>query len=385
MLRRSIVRVSQVKPNLLTGICKPVLNTKNIITIINSSRSYSTKLSNYEVPVEAKYDNIQDYGSYKHNIFTHRLPESSASQSPPLVALHARLNLPSSYSLSTLSQALNLNRYDDGLANNFGLNVLGKNMLSYYVNEWLLIRYPRLPMPVHNVAVNALMGPQVMYEIGKQWGIEVDKSSKLDKFLSQESQFLKYGRLRFIEEESKYPDKPAETGIYELTNEEVKSLDKQNSTFISEEVNAYSSAVIAIIGGLYTHAGEEATKEFINNHILSRKLPLENMFEFSQPTRELVRLCDKLQFEDPIDIRLIAETGRLSAHAIYVAGVFCGVEKLGEGVGSSLAEARTRAVINSLMGYYLYSPIDNEGNEVKLPSDEEYKFDGIIGPGDIAI
>ncbi|KAK6456769.1 ribonuclease III domain-containing protein [Scheffersomyces xylosifermentans] len=354
---------------------RPVLKACRV-----SVRGY--QVARLDSSLKTKYDSLTDYASYRNNIFTHRLPESTASQSPPLVALHSRLNLPSSYTLSTLSQALNLNKFDDGLANNFGLNTLGKNLLSYYVAEHLLVKYPRLPMPIHNGAVDSLMGVETLYEIGKSWGIDVDQSSKLEKYLSQESEFLKYGKLRFVSEESKNDVK--EPGVYELSEDEVSSL-KRNNSFVAKEIEAYASAVRSIIGGLYTHAGEEATKAFIEDHILSRKLPLEQMFQFSQPTRELIRLCDKLNFTEPVEIRLIAETGRLSAHPIYVAGAFCGVEKLGEGVGSSLSEAKTRSVVNALMSYYLYSPISADGTDVKLPSDKNYKFEGIIGIGDVAI
>lgn len=342
--------------------------------------SYHT--SRIDKSLKTEYDSIRDYGSYKNTIFTHRLPESTAQQSPPLVALHSRLNLPSSFTLSTLSQALNLKKYD-GLANNFGLNTLGKTLLSYYASEHLLVKYPRLPMPIHNVAVDSYMGLNALFDIGKIWGIQVDTTSKLEKYLSQEPEFMQYGKLRFISEEFKNEVK--ESGVFELSEEEIASINKENNTYLSKETEAYASAVRSIIGGLYTHAGEDVTKQFIHDHILSRKLPLDQMFQFSKPTRELVRLCEKLNFTEPVEIRLIAETGRLSSHAIYVAGAFSGVEKLGEGVGSSLQEAKTRAVVNALMSYYLYSPVSEDGSEVKLPSDKNYKFEGIVGIGDVAI
>lgn len=321
-----------------------------------------------------------DYGSYKHTIFSHRLPELTAEQSPLLVALHARLNLPSSYSLSTLSQALNFIR-NEGLANNFGLATLGKSLLSYYVSEYLLVRYPRLPMLVHNEAINAYMGVEALSQIGKSWGIEVDTTSKLDKELAQEPEFLKYGKLRYQPERVKQQYR--ERGVVELDQREVKSI--HNNSFVSRETEAYASAVKAIVGGLYTHTNEDTTKQFIHNHLLSRKLPLQEMFQFSYPTRELARLCEKLKFTEPLEIRLIAETGRLSNHAIFVAGAFSGTEKLGEGAGASLQEAKTRAVVNALMAYYLYTPINENAEDVKLPSDENYKFEGIVGEGDVAI
>ncbi|SGZ47152.1 CIC11C00000000306 [Sungouiella intermedia] len=328
-----------------------------------------------------KYDSLSDYGSYKNSIFTHRLPESTAQQSPPLAALHSRLRLPESYSHSTLSQALNLDKFT-GLANNFGLNTLGKNLLSYYVSEHLLMKYPRLPMAVHNAAVDAYMGPETLAQVGKAWGIEVDITSKLQKHLSQEPESLQYGKLRFLSDDVK--EQINESGVQELSAEELSTVDASNK-FLSREQDAYASAVRAIIGGLYSHVGEEGTKTFIDAHILSRKVPLTEMFQFSKPTRELARLCDKLELEDPLEVRLIAETGRLSAHAIYVAGAFSGGNKLGEGVGSSLNEAKTRAVVNALLSYYLYTPVGEQGTAVKVPSEDNYKFEGIVGLGDVAI
>lgn len=352
------------------------------VSAVYKSRALAYHTTKLNKSLKTEYESINDFGSYKNTIFTHRLPESTAQQSPPLVALHARLALPSSYSLSTLSQALNLNKFQDGLANNFGLNTLGKTLLSYYVSEYLLVKYPRLPMPVHNASVDAYMGVETLYNIGKSWGIQVDNSSKLEKYLSKEQDFIQYGKLRYMSEEFKSEIK--EDGVYELSEAEIKSINR-NNVHTTRESESYASAVRSIIGGLYTHSGEEETKKFIHNHILSRKLHLEQMFQFSKPTRELVRVCEKLNIKEPVELRLIAETGRLSSHAIYVAGAFAGGEKLGEGIGSSLQEAKTRAVVNALMSYYLYSPINENGEPVKLPSDAAYEFKGIVGPGDVAI
>lgn len=343
-------------------------------------RSY--QVSRPDKSLKTEYDGLTNYGSYKNTIFTHRLPESTAQQSSLLAALHSRLNLPAKYQYSTLSQALNLIKFD-GLANNYGLNILGKTLLSYYVSEYLLVRYPRLPMSIHNAAVDSLMGVNTLFQVGKSWGIQNDTTSKLDKHLSQESEYLKYGKLRYLSDKDK--QMVYEDGVIELDSQEGRTINANTNEYISKESEAYASAVRSIIGGLYTHCGEPACKEFINHHILSRKLPLEEMFQFNKPTRELVRLCEKLDFEHPIQIRLMAETGRLSSHAIYVVGVFSGTEKLGEGVGSSLNEAKTRAVVNALMGYYLYSPINADGDAVKLPSDPDYKPEGVIGAGDVAI
>lgn len=345
-----------------------------------TSRAFASTPARAQAPV-------LDYGSYKNNLFTHRLPESTAQQLPALVALHSRLRLPEEFTLSTLLQALNA-RVADGLANNFGLSTLGKTLMLYYVAEHLVVTYPRLPMAVHNAAVNAYMGHEALAQIGKGWGIEPDHTLKLAKYLAKEPEAAEYGRLRFLAEEVK--EEPTEAGISEvetMTKEEREThgLDQNESSLVPREQRAYASAVKAVVGGLYTHCGEEAAKQFVLNHVLLRKVPVEQMFQFSRPTRELTRVLDKLAVQEPLEVRLMAETGRLSAHAIYVAGAFAGGDKLGEGVGSSVNEAKTRAVVSALMAYYLYLPVTAEGLPVAAPSDAKYTFEGYVGTGDVAI
>lgn len=331
--------------------------------------------------LKQQYLKLTDYGSYRNQAFTHRLPESTAVQLAPLVALKARLALPDSYLLSTLSQALNMDRSGE-LVTNYGLATLGQTFLSYYVTEYLVLKYPRLPMAVHNAAVNAYMGPQTLAAIGEMWGIETDERSKLDKYLANEPTPIQYGKLRYQLEATKKA--PVEPGMYKLDAREQAQL-RHGDDFVPKRVEAYALAVKLIIGGMYTHCGEDAAKKFINDHILSRKVPLDQMFQFSQPTRELVRVCEKEGMADAVEVRLIAETGRKSAHPIYIAGAFCGTHKLGEAPGLSLREAKTRAVVNALMAYYLYLPITEHGDAAPKPSDPEYKFLGVVGQGDVAI
>lgn len=91
------------------------------------------------------------------------------------------------------------------------------------------------------------------------------------------------------------------------------------------------------------------------------------MFDFKQPTRDLANLCRREDLEPPV-ARILSETGRKSRHPVFNVGVFSGREKLGEAEGSSLNEARTRAAVRALKGWYLYSPV-----EVKTMSEVEDK------------
>lgn len=52
--------------------------------------------------------------------------------------------------------------------------------------------------------------------------------------------------------------------------------------------------------------------------------------------------------------------------AVFVVGIFSGQDKLGEGAGASLLEARSRAAVAALKGWYLYSPLN-----VRVPSSME--------------
>lgn len=129
--------------------------------------------------------------------------------------------------------------------------------------------------------------------------------------------------------------------------------------------DASKSFVRALVGAIYLHGGRAAAKRFFEQHFLSRQLNMASLFDFKQPTRDLSRLCAREGFEPPV-ARLISETGRLSRHPVFVVGVYSGKDKLGEGVGASLDEARIRAAAAALKSWYLYSPLD-----VTVPSSVE--------------
>jgi dsRNA-specific ribonuclease len=129
--------------------------------------------------------------------------------------------------------------------------------------------------------------------------------------------------------------------------------------------DASSQFVRALLAALHMHAGKHCAKRFYTQHFLSRTLDLASIFDFKYPTRDLSRLCLREGFEAPV-ARLISETGRLSRHPVFVVGVYSGRDKLGEGVGASLDEARVRASAAALKGWYLYSPMD-----VVVPSEVE--------------
>lgn len=50
----------------------------------------------------------------------------------------------------------------------------------------------------------------------------------------------------------------------------------------------------------------------------------------------------------------------MSKAPVFIVGVFSGEEKLGEGYGSSLKEAKARAASDALLKWYCYEPTEEQ-------------------------
>ncbi|KAG0668191.1 hypothetical protein C6P45_004938 [Maudiozyma exigua] len=314
---------------------------------------------------------LQGYKEYYKELKTviNTIPEEIASQSQPLITLHNRLELPSEFKLSTLSRCLtcrtsrlpnvtiaNDNSSSDlkafpsivetnNLLDNHGLNIFGKNILMYHITRHMLLKYPRLPTIVLNEAIASYISQDSLSNIARSWGVEKEESAIVERYLRKEPIPLTLGKLRYFNNTLKKLD-----GIERLT---------KNGEF--SENAALSLALRSIIGVLYTIQPNLAER-FIDKHILSRKLDVSKLFMFEQPTRELAKLCEREGLQKPIS-KLTAESGRLSKAPVFIIGVFSGDEKLGEGFGSSLKEAKARAATDALLKWYCYEPVLQQGQK----------------------
>ena len=345
---------------------------------------------------------------------------SRALRSGKLAALHSRLSLPSKLPLQTLARCLIDSSVDSRPGfNNAPLALLGQDLLGYYTSEHLLCHYPRLPMPVLFAAQYAYVGPATLGSLRAEWGVEVVaapgqevdpgllqlKRVAAGNALSEDGMTLKkdmpslrrldtgrrneaynYRRgmaSRIVYDDqfgdlqtgisnpdaAPYPGAPTSSRSEEHNTDEVakeEALEESPSDGITVQA-ASTTFVRALAGAVHLHAGPAASKAFHAEHILSRHLQLHQLFNFTHPTRDLSRLCLRENFEPPV-ARLISETGRHSRSPVFVVGVFSGEEKLGEGAGSSLDEARVRAAAAALRSWYLYSPTPDD---IVLPSDME--------------
>ncbi|KAF2870743.1 ribonuclease III domain-containing protein [Massariosphaeria phaeospora] len=302
---------------------------------------------------------------------------SAAQRSAKLYALRSRLSLRQGFPLETLARTLVHPSADpDPAFNNASLSILGSNLLGYYTTEHLLCNYPRLPMSVVFAAQFAYIGPKALATIASEWGIEAAAApgAEVDPGL------LQFKRLRSGDSVPEVLRRQVPWNWNVTTTNRILKSDAFGSSSAPPSPHELSgipvpieeaaqSFVQALIGALHLHLGSPLVKRFFRDHFLSRHLDLSTLFDFRTPTRDLSRLCAREGFEAPV-ARLISETGRLSRHPVFVVGVYSGKDKLGEGAGSSLDEARIRAAAAALKGWYLYRPL-----EVTVPSSTEGALD----------
>jgi dsRNA-specific ribonuclease len=231
-------------------------------------------------------------------------------------------------------------------------------------------------MPVVFAAVDAYIGPKALATIASEWGIE----AAAEPGGEVEPGLLQFRRIQSGDELPEAMRRQAPWAWNVTTTHKITKTDEfgnENAppsphslkeTKVPME-EAAQSFVRALIGALHVHLGSPLVKRFFRDHFLSRHLDVSTLFDFRTPTRDLSRLCAREGFESPV-ARIISETGRLSRHPVFVVGVYSGKDKLGEGAGSSLDEARTRAAAAALKAWYLYRP-----TEVTVPSMMEGEID----------
>lgn len=265
-----------------------------------------------------------------------------------LSALYSSLSLPSNYPHSTLFEILhaksaerpyNLEKY----------SVLGSSLVGFYVSEYALTRWPRLPKTVREGLMWSYTAPPVLAHVTRSFGIQVADCS-VEGFDWDKA----YSNADIIANSEIEQNNCAER------LQGIESLGQK----LTWEDMVCADFTKALIGTLYVHGSQEVVKSWINDWILSRFLHPKSLFAFKSPMRELSRLCQREGLTEPA-LRLISETGRATRFPVYNVGAYVGEEIVGEGVGSSIAEAKFRAAANSLKAWYLW---ENKNYKECLPS-----------------
>ena len=298
-----------------------------------------------------------------------------ALQSSKLAALHARLSLSKKIPLQSLARALiNSSAEPNANFNNSSLAFLGSTIVNYHVLEYLVCKWPRLPMAILYEALRSYAGQESLSHVARRWGVEAAAApgEEVDPGLLQwspEGNSRRSATTAYLRAEAERPQHyrrgvSSRVVLDDAFGDSISASQEETNLYPSKSQLAHASFVQAVVGAIYTHCGSELAKAFVSSHVLSRQIDPSKFFEFKLPARELAKLCAREGFQGPI-ARLESETGRLSRTPVFVVGVYSGNEKLGEAAGPSLDMARTKACISALKAWYLYSP----GNKVRVPSD----------------
>lgn len=382
------VRLLRWSGNILCSRTRPVQNLhKPIRAIILQSRIQSRTQATATAVVEEAVDESESQDDSARLLERDASPKHLSRRakrtisSAKLSALHARLALPSKIPLESLARTLIDDTADhDPKHNNRALAVLGADLLSYYTSEYIICQYPRLPLAVVFAAMNAYCGPKALAMITREWGVQpaAAPGREVDPGFLQ-FKHIPPGERQILPSEDIVSTRPLPDPVTGKRRHSISSRTVYENAFgekvertVEEQAldgvtleSASAGFVRAVMCAIYLHAGRSAVKSFYKDHFMSRQLNMASLISFRTPTRDLSRLCAREGFQSPV-ARILSETGRLSRHPVFIVGVFSGKEKLGEGAGSSLDEARTRAAVAALKAWYLYSPV-----QWRLPSDAE--------------
>lgn len=223
--------------------------------------------------------------------------------------------------LST-SERADVPELSEELKHNAQLASVGNAVLGLVATEHFHLKYPHLPTRVLKALVTAYVGPSTLADVGADMGV------------------LSQGVQRW--------DRTAAAPTTRHTAD--RSAGAANAPqLLSRDVTA--QAVRALVAIMLQELGMAATRGFVHGHILSRRVDLNALLKFRDPKRVLADTCKKYGKPAP-QSRLLAETGRLSIHPVFVVGAYSGTAKLGEGTGSSLRMAEFRAAEDALRRLY---------------------------------
>ncbi|EGF78137.1 hypothetical protein BATDEDRAFT_37305 [Batrachochytrium dendrobatidis JAM81] len=201
---------------------------------------------------------------------------------------------------------------------------LGSTVLKTFVTEYVLAKYPLMQADIAERVIEAYISTSVVASVGQTLGVHL--------------------LMRW------------------------KGSTDANSNAVSDGVNTVRASVMhALIGAVYQHKGPHAARTLIHKHFLSRATDVQSIVEaqlkMDKPRKLLAITCKNLKKPKPIS-RLLGETGRLSSRSVFLVGVYCGIEKIGEGYGSSIKMAEQRACIDALSKHFL-----TQIKDITLPSD----------------
>ncbi|KAK0553329.1 54S ribosomal protein L3 mitochondrial [Tilletia horrida] len=274
---------------------------------------------------------------------------------------------------------------------NASLANLGNSLLGLFASEHLHLRFPHIPTRVLKQAVASYVGPTTASDVALELGLQKslvrwDPSKTLDAEQSASA------TTRALVKANKLPLR-TEAGLAAALDDQVRvekmrryklaieRAERRRKGFTGAEgdlqsvmaqegeeqlraKDVFASVMRALVGVIYQELGVSAARHFVSSHFLTRLVDLPNMIKSDDPKRVLSETLGKYKLAPP-QSRLIAETGRLSIHPIFVVGIWSDQNKIGEGSGSSMRMAEFRAAEDALRRLYL---AESDPSTFHLPS-----------------
>ncbi|KAJ3259262.1 hypothetical protein HDU77_001917 [Chytriomyces hyalinus] len=200
--------------------------------------------------------------------------------------------------------------------------ILGAKLLEFHVLNYVMLKFP--VMPAHGVEslVDSYVGDKALVSVGRNLGVP---------------SIMRWKKSDTLEE---------------------------GAAGLPGQVIVVARVIQALVGAIYQEKGAKGVDSFVKTHILSRTVDVGAHLKLQiNPKGTLRQILADAKREAPVS-RLLKETGRLSTSPVFIVGVYSGIEKLGEGYGSSMAMAETRACKNALERYFT-----KEIKDVKVPLD----------------
>ncbi|KAJ3104979.1 hypothetical protein HK100_003972, partial [Physocladia obscura] len=212
---------------------------------------------------------------------------------------------------------------------------LGQRLLAFHVTQFLLLSYPRLPAHALDSLLLAYTGDRALAHLGRNIGVELIMRWKQSS----------HGETASLTD----PKLPGQAVVI-------------------------ARVIQSLVGALYLEKGASAVAFFIKTHILSRSVDVAAHLQLSKnPKATLRAVLKEFNRELPVS-RLLNETGRLSTNPVFIVGVYSGIDQIGQGYGSSMAMAETRACKNALEKHFVQHIKDIDEEKLLVADEEALSF-----------
>ncbi|CAI8500025.1 unnamed protein product [Hanseniaspora opuntiae] len=282
--------------------------------------------------------------------------EGDLQKQATLTSLYHRLRFneyPDSIKYTDIATCLNCAESEVPGYNNSKLKSLGYKALKANVLTRLYIKYPRLPSIIADALIEQLLSVKNLHNIGlSQFGLEVNKQTLLEAYLANEDVLEYFGKVSSLEN---FINRKTANGITEVVNSNI------TGEKVPIEYRPVSDATLALFG-LMNQKVPNLFELFARDFLNVEELEIQKVFLLNDSENTL---NDILSVENipKVAYKLLAETGRDSAEPMFIVGVFTAEgEKLGEGFGSNVQDARSRAALDACIKYFCYSPTLKNGD-----------------------